>query len=195
MCTRFYLDSEREELLQLAQFSENRELASLLEWGEVRPTDVMPILVENGFHTAPVLGMWGYPNEGGQTTYVNARVETVLMQRAFAADFMARRCVIPVCGYYGEGAKKKQGEGLYFDKKGELLYIAGIWQKDCRGMYRFVVLTTKANGSTSPLAPRMPLLMKSSFVKTWLTDGKKAEEYLKTQVLSPAFLELKKISA
>ena len=62
-------------------------------------------------------------------------------------------------------------------------------------MYRFVVLTTKANGSTSPLAPRMPLLMKSSFVKAWLSDGKKAEEYLKTQVLSPAFLELKKISA
>ena len=89
MCTRFYLDSEREELLQLAQFSENRELASLLEWGEARPTDVMPILVENGFHTAPVLGMWGYPNEGGQTTYVNARVETVLMQRVFAADWPA----------------------------------------------------------------------------------------------------------
>ena len=142
MCTRFYLDSEREELLQLAQLSENGEFGALLEWGDVRPTDVMPILVEKGFHTAAVLGMWGYPNEGGQTTYVNARVETVLMQRAFAADFLARRCVIPVCGYYGEGAKKKQGEGLYFDKKGELLYIAGIWQKNCRGMYRFVVLTT-----------------------------------------------------
>ena len=195
MCTRFYLDSEREELLRLSELCENQQFSSLFEWGDVTPTGVMPILVENGFHTSAVFGMWGYPNESGQTTYVNARVETVTLQRAFAADLLTRRCVIPVSAYYGEGMSKKKSEGLYFDKKGQMLYIAGIWQKDCRGMYRFVVLTTKADGSTSPLAPRMPLLMDSSFVKTWLSDAKKAEEYLQTKMISPAFLKLKKISA
>ena len=195
MCTRVYLDSEREELLRLAELAENKEQLSLLEWGDVQPTDTMPILIEKGFHTSTVLGTWGYPNENGQTTYVNARVETVAMQRSFSADLLTRRCVIPVCGYYGEGASKQQGEGLYFDQKGEMLYLAGIWHRDCRGNYRFVLLTTKANGSTSPLAPRMPLLMESSFVKTWLSDGKKAEAYLSEKMLSPAYIKLSQQTA
>lgn len=195
MCTRLYLDQERKELRQLVELSQNKEAEDLLRWGDARPTDTMPILVEEGFHTEAVLGTWGYPNECGQTTYVNARVETVTVQRGFSADFLTRRCVIPVCGYYGQSFSKKAGDSLFFDRDGGLLYLAGIWKKDFRGNYRFVVLTAKADGSTSPLAPRMPLLMDSSFVKTWLSDAKKAEEYLHTKMHCPAYLELSRISA
>lgn len=178
MCGRFYTDEEREDMRRLASNLANPTFAKQLTWGEVRPSDMVPMIIAEGGRAVAVAAMWGYPNENGQTTYINARAETVSLRRSFGEDMAERRCVIPVSGFFEWAPRPSSEKCLFFDTEGELLYLAGVWRKDSHGMYRFVVLTTEANASVSPIHARMPLLVPGSFARKWLGDNEAALAHL-----------------
>ena len=178
MCGRFYTDEEREDMRRLAQSIANPSYAKHLTWGEIRPSEFTTIIISDAGKAKSVAAIWGYPNENGQTTYINARAETVSLRRSFGEDMAERRCVIPVSGFFEWAPRPTSEKCLFFDTEGGLLYIAGIWRKDNHGIYRFVVLTTEANASVSAVHSRMPLLVSAAFARTWLSSKQDATAHL-----------------
>ena len=63
---------------------------------------------------------------------INARAETVASSPMFCDAFRARRCVVPVSGFYEwqavAGSKTKQP--WYFQRAdGAILCLAGVWER------------------------------------------------------------------
>lgn len=46
---------------------------------------------------------------------------------------------------------------------------------------RFVILTTAANGSMSPVHERMPLILSEGEIKDWILDDTRIREFLKKE--------------
>ncbi|MBO5789501.1 MAG: SOS response-associated peptidase family protein [Clostridia bacterium] len=191
MCQKLYTDSTRADLQIMAQRLINEECAQRLSWGEIAPGELTSIVIENGFHADAVAATWGYPNECGQTTYIHARAETVSMHREYAADMICRRAIIPVTGYFVWSQRPGEAPRFCFDEKGDLLFLAGIWRKDFRGNYHFMLLTTSADGSATSIRCRVPLIIPAEFSRTWLTDPVAAEAFLKEKHMAVSYFEMR----
>ena len=75
-----------------------------------------------------------------------------------------------------------------------MLFMAG-----CYDLYedeeRFVILTTEANPSVSPVHERMPLILEPRELQNWVLDDGAVEPLLqKTSVLLDAFTEYEQMS-
>ena len=75
-----------------------------------------------------------------------------------------------------------------------MLFMAG-----CYDLYedeeRFVILTTEANPSVSPVHERMPLILEPRELRNWVLDDGAVEPLLqKTPVLLDAFTEYEQMS-
>jgi putative SOS response-associated peptidase YedK len=104
----------------------------------VRPPDVMPVVVNRGGNQVELL-RWGFlprwakdPDEG----FINARSEHLEQKAAFAKSFATRRCVIPASSFFA-WAETEQGKVPYlFKLKSEDLFgMAGLYRlwEDPRG--------------------------------------------------------------
>lgn len=70
--------------------------------GEIRPTDVVPVLAPNPRWEKTVYPMrWGYKNihKGGKLL-LNARSETAYQKPTFKYDRLNHRCIIPASYYF-----------------------------------------------------------------------------------------------
>ncbi len=86
MCTRYYIESTSIELSELFQNVKNTMLADtfirrvgrpIITAGEVRPTDIVPVIAPNSAKTRTVFPMqWGFKNPDHDSTFFNARSET-----------------------------------------------------------------------------------------------------------------------
>jgi hypothetical protein len=102
--------------------------------GEVRPTDIAPVIAPNNNHAPTVYPMvWGFtnPREGGQPL-VNCRVETAGFRPFWKESWQRRRCIIP-CSYYRRSKIISGcGDGLYsrFFIAGNGMYHRFIYRND-----------------------------------------------------------------
>ncbi len=101
---------------------------------------------------------WGYlPREAGGKpdlqeklgTLLNARAETIFEKFAFRNSIRARRCIIPLDGFYEyrhgiDGKKKKVKTPFYVSIEDNIMFAAGIWD-ECDGRKTFTIITTAAN--------------------------------------------------
>ncbi len=178
MCGRYYVDDEtsreiRKILEQIDAKYENNNKKS----GEIYPTNSAPILAAYSQAIEPELAVWGFPNYYNKGVLINARAETALEKKTFRESILNRRCVIPSNGFYEwDGNKQKF---LFKRNEEEVLYMAGIYnyyQDECR----FVILTTAANKSMEETHNRMPIVLETDDVESWILDNNSISRILQS---------------
>jgi len=159
--------------------------------GEVFPTHTAPVISNDGVEAVK----WGFPHWSNPSVIINARSETALEKRMFSKPMRERRCVVPSCGFFEWGSgnpmsaegdlfggssysgnvkygKRNRKHKYLFKQPGEhVLYMAGIASsfRDEFGVdyTAFVILTTAANDSVSPVHDRMPVILSSEEIELW----------------------------
>ena len=119
--------------------------------------------------------VWGFPAPEGRQLIINARAETALERKMFCDRIRRDRCAIPAGGFYEWNRNKEKNE--FYREDGKTLYMAGVCG-EFAGERRFVILTTEANPSVSPIHDRMPLILEESEVREWIMEDGPIEYYL-----------------
>ena len=105
MCTRFYIEKENAELQDIMEAARRSALTMkflkkiakpLLTSGEIRPTDLVPMIAPNQKGTRSVFPMkWGFSLPRSSSPVVNARVETASEKPMFKDHWIKHRCIVP----------------------------------------------------------------------------------------------------
>ncbi len=117
---------------------------------------------------------------------INARSETLAEKPSFKTLLRAKRCIVPMEGFYEwkpgveGGPMNAKGQPLkqpmYIHRAdGDPLAVAGLWTRwkdpadpDGRFLHSATVVTTAANHTMEPVHNRMPVILPSSAWATWL---------------------------
>ena len=117
---------------------------------------------------------------------INARSETASTKPAFRAAFRARRCLIPVDGFYEWTGKGASRQPWLIDMKDESLFaFAGLWERwtvpeglaltgslaelsPGDRVETCTVLTTVANEAVRAVHDRMPVIVPPEHFDPWL---------------------------
>lgn len=183
MCTRFYIEPETEELLDLLEEAKQSRLglqfmragSKVLTSGEIRPTDVVPVIASNKTRKQSIFPMkWGFQIPG-RSLLVNARSETAAEKPAFKEAWKNHRCIIPASWYYewehllGSSGQKKTGDKYMIQPRGSsMTWLAGIYRME-NGFPFFTVLTREPTDELRHIHDRMPLIMPRRLIEAWIS--------------------------
>lgn len=123
----------------------------------------------------------------------NARAETLNSRPMFREALQARRCVVPVSGFY---AWKVQSRGkqpyLITHTQRFPLLLAGLWCRYHTSLNAYndsmALITVPANACLSPVTDRLPVVIAPEQLDTWLHPSSALPDI--QQQLVPACLEL-----
>lgn len=180
MCGRYTI--EEDESVDLRALYDELRVShpfATVKSGEIFPTDTVPLLCFGGEKRplCPAVGVWGFPKaKGGASVIINARAETAADRPMFRECFSRRRCVVPTSGYFEWSLDKVKHKFSFPDNT--VTYLAGLWMPDPMGA-RFVVLTTVANPSVSPVHHRMPVILPPDALTDWVRNTDFAAAYLR----------------
>ena len=118
---------------------------------------------------------WGFPQYQKKGLLINAKAETVLERRTFRESVLHRRCVIPARQFYEWDSDKNKV--TFFREDRAVLFMAGFYNR-FQDEVRFIILTTQANASVSPVHNRMPLVLDEGELEDWVYDDKFTEYVL-----------------
>jgi putative SOS response-associated peptidase YedK len=148
----------------------------------VAPTQTAPVIRMDG-PGARQLDMfrWGLIPSWAKDTaiggsLINARAETIQEKPAFRAAFKARRCLVPISGFYEwkkiEGEKRKQPYYITGADERPLL-LAGLYEhwKGEGGIDSFTIITTSPNELMAKLHDRMPVILGPEQIDAWLESA------------------------
>ena len=180
MCGRFRIQDEPSDEKLAELFHQAIEISlklgtKMVISGEVRPTDVAPVIAP----TARSRALGGFPMQWGFThpkrgmLVFNTRMETAPEKDMFATSVNDRRCLIPAACYY-EWKKvdpKRKERYAFRAEDGSPLLLAGLYIRtsDQMRLPCFTVLTQDADKSIRDLHPRMPVLVPFSRAEEWLS--------------------------
>ncbi len=185
MCVRFLIEHENEEMKPFVNEALVSPLADrfrligreLVTAGEVRPTDVAPVIARSkrgDVHAFPM--KWGF-DIGTRAPIVNARIETASEKAAFRDSYIDRRCLIPASCYFEwehiplENGKTKAGAKYAVHKDSGLIFLCGLYRFE-KGLPVFTVLTREPGEELKHLHDRMPLILPNDCSKEWLEPGR-----------------------
>ena len=107
MCGRYYIPEEdsAEELRAIIDDVNRKNKGAPIKKGEIRPTDVAPVLANNRAMIPSAFAMkWGYSLPDGKVVF-NARSESASSRPMFQDGMAQRRCLVPAA-YYFEWEKR-----------------------------------------------------------------------------------------
>ena len=191
MCGRFVTPTNPDQIA--AYFGAEAPEVELQQSFNVAPTNDIYAVVEgaDGVRRVQVFH-WGLVPSWAKDTKVgskmiNARGETLIEKPAFKGLFKAKRCIVPMEGFYEwkagtEGgpvtAKGKPAKQPYFIHRldGEPLAVAGLWAAwrdkdggpDAPWLHSCTVITTSANETMAPIHDRMPVILPATAWDAWL---------------------------
>ena len=117
---------------------------------------------------------------------INARAETIAEKPSFRAAFRARRCLIPVDGFYEWKTEGGVKQPYLITAPAGPFAFAGLWERwtvppgsALPGLYAghapgeviesFTIITTRANRTLEPIHGRMPAIIAPREFDTWLS--------------------------
>ena len=174
MCGRYYIDSDMADEMEKVLHDIDRRIHQEHFLGDIRPTDVAPVIEQSDLGLKLNTSIWGYPLSKGKNPVINARVETVLDRPAFRDGIRYHRLLIPASGFYEWNLLKEKN--IFTRSDETVLYMAGFcdWFENER---RFVILTTAANDSMIKAHDRMPLIIEKEQFTDWF-DNERMEAIL-----------------
>jgi putative SOS response-associated peptidase YedK len=184
MCTRFFIEKNAPELRDIIVAATSSVLADkfikthgrpIITSGEVRPTDIVPVIAPNQAGIKSVFPMqWGFNNSEHKSVLFNARCETAGTKPTFKDSWKTRRCIIP-CSYYFEWQHFTNSNGKTITGDKYAIQPAGLTVTWLCGLYRiengypvFVVLTKEPSTQLRKIHDRMPLIMPIDRIEDWI---------------------------
>ncbi|WP_441250326.1 SOS response-associated peptidase [Kitasatospora sp. McL0602] len=212
MCGRFASTTKPEDLVEIFGVEQWDTTETIAPSWNVAPTDPAYVVLERAPKGGPepvrqlrVL-RWGLVPAWSRTAetavkMINARADTVHEKPAYRQAFAARRCLIPIDGYYewqtiptGKGKPRKQP---YFVSRadGGVLALAGLyefWRDRTRPtddpgawLVTCTVVTTEAEPLLAPIHERMPLFLDRGAHDAWLDPARTEPEELRSLLAAP----------
>lgn len=191
MCGRVYIKTTLEGLMRAFSFarSEGAEgLSNQFPRYNGAPGQDYPIIIRDVVRDPGLSGhvfvsaRWGLIPSWAKDTKIrpiNATCETIKTNGMFRSAYRARRCLVPINGYFewkdilGTG-KNKQPYAIAL-KSGGTFALAGIWEtwRDAatdEDIRTFAVVTCLPNELMATIHTRMPVLLHEEDYKRWLSD-------------------------
>ncbi len=180
MCGRYQLASDLKdgwlkEQIEKAFSLSKRFNVNMKTEGEIRPTDIAPVLAPSSLHrTMGAFPMqWGFTHPTRGMLVFNTRMETAPEKDLFVTSVDERRCLIPASRYFEWkklDANRKQ-RYAFSSEDGEPLYLAGLYIRtsDVHRLPCFTILTQDAEKSIRGIHPRMPVLVPRDRAAEWLS--------------------------
>jgi putative SOS response-associated peptidase YedK len=203
MCGRIVLKAPARQIAQ--EFDLATVAAELAPRYNIAPTQpVSAVLIgADGRHALRslrwgLIPSWSHNPRDGAPLF-NARSETVAQKPAFREAFAARRCLVPIDGFYEWRRHDRDRQPFYFAAAdGRLLALAGVWSRwqdpDGEVIESCSVLTTTANALVSPVHHRMPVIIPLDERQRWLTTPAAEAAHL-APLLTPAPADLLRMHA
>lgn len=182
MCGRYYVDDETSREIERIVRDIGMQLNRKKD-GDIYPSQPATVLTGKSRTLSAQEMNWGFPQYTGKGLLINARAETVLEKKTFRDSVLHRRCVIPAKHFYEWDAEKNKV--TFLRKDSPVLFMAGFYNR-FREEDRFIILTTAANASVSPVHERMPLILEKSELEEWVYEDGLLEFLLHK---TPSFLE------
>ena len=175
MCGRMANTLPTDSVARLFSATPANDLPPVPDYNICPTQSVAVVTAEAGRRLRPM--RWGFipqwyksPTDG--PLLINARSETIAEKPAFRAAVRARRCLVPVSGFY-EWHRTKEAKLPWYATRadGTPLVLGGIWQdwgEDARPT--FAIVTTDANAAMAPIHNRLPLVIEQEDWGLWLGE-------------------------
>ena len=197
MCCRYWTDQSPELRAIVEEMNRSPlvpkwlETTGIVTYGEVRPTNVVPVIAPGRTGSRAVFPMkWGY---SGRTLLMNARSETAASKPTFREDWQRHRCIVPASWYFewehltGNDGRKKTGDKYMIQPKGSsLTWLCGLYRIE-NGLPVFVILTREPGEGIKFIHDRMPLIMPEDLVNEWIRPDADPDELLQHALTDMAF--------
>lgn len=178
MCGRYVIEDSVEmqefgnEMMRSALVQEWNKLYNIKLYGEMCPTDIVPVIAVNRNLKRSVFPMkWGF---SGQALLINARVETAAVKPTFKEAWKRHRCIVPASYYYewehlrDNSGRIKTGDRYAIQpKESSVTWLCGLYRFEGDLPY-FVILTREPGDRIRFLHDRMPLIMPDHLVNDWI---------------------------
>jgi putative SOS response-associated peptidase YedK len=197
MCCRYWAE-ESPELREIVEEMNRSPLVrkwqkktGLKTYGEIRPTDVVPVIAPNRSGDRAVFPMkWGV---SGKSLLMNARSETAGVKPTFKESWERRRCIIPASWYFewehlrGNDGKTRTGDKYMIQPKDSpMTWLCGLYRIE-EGLPVFVVLTREPGEEIRFIHDRMPLILPEKYIDAWIRPDTKPEELLPAAMTDMVF--------
>jgi putative SOS response-associated peptidase YedK len=111
--------------------------------------------------------------KGLQCSTINARIETVATKPSFRSAFKARRCLIPMAGYYEWSVNPDDKKDPWSIHAAKPLSAAGLWEDASKllgddNLGEFTVITGDSSGVSADIHDRMPVWLDPSQAEEWM---------------------------
>lgn len=201
MCGRYATTRTAADLSKLFESLDDTD-GELTPDYNLAPTDPAPIVRISAARSARVLSVARFglvpawaddPRVGAKM--INARIETVMTSRAYAAPFEQRRCLVPADGWY-EWVRTGSGKQPFFmtAADGGPLAFAGLWTASRFGL-SCTIVTTAATGRLAAVHDRMPFVLPPDRWQEWLTAPADADLLAPAPASFLAALEIRPVGA
>jgi putative SOS response-associated peptidase YedK len=177
MCGRFVMGRPARDLKAALQVDDWADEAAWQPSFNLAPTRQAPVLLGTAGHFLRLL-RWGLVphwarDATGASKLINARSETLPEKAAFRDLLAARRCIIPVDGYYEWQQDGTRKQPFYLHRPdNEVLLLAGLWDTwrapDQSVWVTFTIITTEASPALASIHHRMPAIMDTTTASAWL---------------------------
>ena len=188
MCCRYWADESPElraiveEMNRSVLVPKWQKTAAIKTYGEIRPTDVVPVIAPDRSGSRAVFPMkWGFT---GRSLLMNARSETAGSKPTFKESWERRRCIVPASWYFewehlrGNDGKTHTGDKYMIQPKGSAMtWLCGLYRIE-EGLPAFVVLTREPGEEIRFIHDRMPLILPERYIDDWIRPDTKPEELL-----------------
>jgi putative SOS response-associated peptidase YedK len=185
----------RSPLLRRQMTSQASKAGKVVTSGEVRPTDIVPVLAPNGKGEQAVFPMkWGYT---GRSLLINARTETAAEKPMFREGWQRHRCIVPSSGYFEwehlttSNGKKKTGKKFMIRSGGNrVTWLCGLYRIE-DGFPHFVILTREPGESIRFIHDRMPLVLPEGKAQDWIRPGADQDKLLESALTDLEYQDAK----
>ena len=194
MCCRYCLEKDLPELKDMFDAAARSALAErftdthgrpFMTHGEIRPTDIVPVIAPDSGGAKRVFPMqWGFLAKDNKRTLFNARVETAATKPAFRDAWKSHRCIIPASYYFEwehftspDGTAKTGGKYAIQPAGYTVTWLCGLYRIE-DGYPVFVVLTKEPTVELRRIHDRMPLILPGDKINEWITPSSIPEEVI-----------------
>ena len=146
MCCRYYIEDTTEmqaivsDMMRSSLVRKWNELYPIKTYGEMSPTDIVPVIASNRNRQRAVFPMkWGFT---GKTLLMNARVETASIKPTFRDAWKSHRCIVPASYYFewehliGNNGKTKTGDKYAIQPQGSsMTWLCGLYRFENDGPF------------------------------------------------------------
>lgn len=194
MCTRYFIEQDAPELKDILSAVIGSSLADkfirthgrpIITSGEMRPTDIVPVIAPNQKGIKSVFPMqWGFTNKEHNPSHFNARIEAAGTKPTFRDSWKSHRCIVPASYYFewqhfiSPDGKTKTGNKYAIQPKGQTVtWLCGLYRIE-EGYPVFVVLTKEPTYALRKIHDRMPFMLPGERIDEWINPSSNPDEFI-----------------